>query len=157
MALGDERVVSLTDDARAVDRDVLWEFLSTEAYWGRWRTRNDVDAQLDSAWRVVSAHLDGRMVGFARAVSDGVAVAYLADVYVDADVRGAGIGRALVEAMIEDGPGSRLRWMLHTKDAHGLYRGYGFHEPDGTYMERSEAAAPAADPAGDGPPAATAG
>jgi len=76
------------------------------------------------------------MVGFARAVSDGVALAYLADVYVEKAARGRGIGAALVHAMIEEGPGVGFRWMLHTLDAHGLYRRFGFREPDATYLER---------------------
>ncbi len=137
MALADGRVVSMSDDPARVDRAALWEFLSTEAYWGRWRTRADVEAQVEASWRVVSAHLDGRMVGFARALSDGVALAVLSDVYVLADVRGAGVGQAVVRAMVEDGPGATFRWMLHTKDAHGLYRRFGFEPPDDTYLERA--------------------
>src|SRR6476620_4181496 len=94
------------DDPARVDRDAVWRFLSTEAYWGRNRSRADVEAQLDDAWRLVAAYDgDGATVGFARAVSDGVAFAYLADVYVDAAARGAGLGTALVRAMIDDGPG----------------------------------------------------
>jgi hypothetical protein len=38
--------------------------------------------------------------------------------------------------MIEEGPGLYFRWMLHTLDAHELYRPFGFAEPDGYYMER---------------------
>jgi GNAT superfamily N-acetyltransferase len=79
------------------------------------------------------------MVGFARAVSDGVALAYLADVYVEPSARGQGIGRARVEEMIERGPGARFRWMLHTADAHGLYGRFGFAPPDDTYLERRAA------------------
>lgn len=75
------------------------------------------------------------MVGFARAFADGVS-AYLADVYVLPAHRGAGLGKAIVRAMIDDGPGAEFRWMLHTADAHGLYRQFGFTEPDGRYMER---------------------
>jgi N-acetyltransferase len=58
-------------------------------------------------------------------------------VYVLPGHRGTGLGKAIVRAMIEDGPGSELRWMLHTKDAHGLYRAFGFTQPDGRYMERA--------------------
>jgi GNAT superfamily N-acetyltransferase len=126
----------IDDDPARVDRDVVWEFLSTRAYWGRWRARDDVDRQLDGAWRQVAAYVDGRMVGFARAVSDGVALAYLADVFVLDDYRGRGVGRALVTAMIDDGPGADFRWMLHTKDAHDLYRPFGFAEPDASMLER---------------------
>jgi GNAT superfamily N-acetyltransferase len=121
-----------------VDRDVVWAFLSTEAYWGRWRDRATVEAQLDGAWRLVGAYdaETGRMVGFARTVSDGAHVAYLADVFVVSDRRGEGIGHGLVTAMIDDGPGAHFRWMLHTADAHGLYRQHGFAEPDAKLLER---------------------
>jgi GNAT superfamily N-acetyltransferase len=127
----------IDDDPARVDRDAVWRFLSTEAYWGRHRSRTDVEAQLDDAWRLVAAYDDdGATVGFARAVSDGVAFAYLADVYVDAAARGAGLGTALVRAMIDDGPGRAFRWTLFTQDAHGLYARFGFAAPDATAMVR---------------------
>lgn len=128
----------LDDDPARVDRDVVWTFLSTQAYWGRWRTREDVEAQLDSAWRVVGAYdgETGAQLGFARAISDGVALAYLADVFVVAGARGRGLGEALVRTMVEEGPGRRFRWLLHTGDAHGLYARLGFAAPDTTLMER---------------------
>jgi GNAT superfamily N-acetyltransferase len=110
----------LDDDAGRIDSDAAWEFLSTEAYWGRERTRDDFE----------------RMVAFARAFSDGVSAAYLADVYVLPEARGHGLGKQLVRAMIDSGPGAGFRWMLHTKDAHGLYRQFGFAEPDDRYLER---------------------
>jgi len=128
----------LDDDPSRVDRDALWAFLSEHAYWGRWRTRDAVERQLDSAWRVVGVYeqATGQMVGFARAVSDGVAFAYLADLYIAAQARGRGLGKQLVHAMIEAGPGARFRWSLHTSDAHGLYARFGFARPDPTYLER---------------------
>lgn len=122
-----------TDPGR-IDRDVVWEYLSTEAYWGRWRTRADVERQLDSAWRVVGAYRGGRMVGFARGVSDGVSFGYLADVFVLAAARGAGLGKDLVAAML-DGP-PHVRWVLFTDDAHTLYAPFGFTPPDRTCLVR---------------------
>src|SRR5579884_3535234 len=106
-----------------VDLEVVWGFLSTQAYWGRWRTRDIVEQQVRSAWRVMGAYErgTGAMVGFARAVSDGCAVAYLADVFVLPAHRGHGVGVGLVRAMIEDGPGAGFLWMLHTRDASELY------------------------------------
>lgn len=128
----------LDDDARRIDVEVVWEFMSTEAYWERWRTRAEVERQLRTAWRVVGAYESGtgRMVGFARAFSDGLSTAYLADVFVTAVARGQGLGARLVGEMIERGPGANMRWMLHTKDAHGLYERFGFRPPDRTYLER---------------------
>jgi GNAT superfamily N-acetyltransferase len=127
----------LDADPDRVDLDALWRFLSTEAYWARWRSRADVEEQLRTAWRVVGCYApDGAMVGFARAVSDGLALAYLADVYVLAEHRGRGLATALVREMIDNGPGRDFLWMLHTRDAHGLYRKFGFAVPDQRYLER---------------------
>jgi GNAT superfamily N-acetyltransferase len=136
----------LDDEPIRVDRDAVWSFLTRQAYWGRWRTRQDVERQLDSAWRLVGVYEAGRgglMVGFSRAISDGVAYAYLADLYVELTARSQGLGRELVRVMIDCGPGAGFRWSLHTADAHGLYEQFGFARPDHTYLER-----PARQPAG---------
>ena len=131
----------LDDDPARIQRDIVWQWLSTEAYWGRWRTRAQIETQLDTAWRVVGAYRadTGAQVGFARAVSDGVGFAYLADVFVLADHRGHGLGKRLMQLMIEDGPGRDMRWTLFTGDAHDLYRQFGFTEPDRTAMVRPAA------------------
>jgi GNAT superfamily N-acetyltransferase len=133
-----QRAYELDDDPARIDRDVVWQFLAEDAYWGTWRSRADIERQIDASWRMVGAYEleSGGMVGFARTISDGVSLAYLADVFVVPAHRGAGLGVALVRAMIEDGPGAEFRWMLHTADAHDLYRRFGFGEPDATYLER---------------------
>ncbi|MDA2806742.1 GNAT family N-acetyltransferase [Nocardiopsis suaedae] len=132
--------IEISTDPARIDRPWLWKALTTspDVYWAKFRTREMFDAQLDAAWRLVGAYEagTGRMVGFARAASDGAALAYLADVYVDPSARGRGLGRAILTAMIDDGPGRDFRWMLHTDDAHGLYAEFGFAAPDTTYMER---------------------
>jgi GNAT superfamily N-acetyltransferase len=126
----------IDDDPGRVDRDVVWAGLCGEAYWARWRTRADVETQLDRAWRVAGAYrrADGAMVGFARAVSDGVSFGYLADVFVLPEAKGQGVGKALVTAMLA-GP-ERIRWTLFTRDAHSLYSRFGFAPPDDTVMVR---------------------
>ncbi|MET0736097.1 MAG: GNAT family N-acetyltransferase, partial [Microbacterium sp.] len=93
---------------------------------------------LASAWRVVGAYRvdDGAQVGFARATSDGVGFAYLADVFVLPEHRGHALGKMLVQRMIDDGPGRDFRWVLFTADAHGLYEQFGFGAPDATAMIR---------------------
>ena len=126
----------IDDDPARVDRDIVWPFLSTEAYWGRWRARGDLEAQLDAAWRVIAAYHGGEMIAFARALSDGVATAYLADVFVLPEHRGRGISYAMLTELIDNGPGAVFRWMLHTADAHGLYAKLGFAPPNDRYLER---------------------
>ena len=144
----------IDDDPARVDPQAAAAFLTTEAYWARWRDREDIKRQIAGAWRVVGAYdRAGAMVGFARAFGDGGS-AYLADVYVLSGHRGAGLGKAIVRMMIEDGPGAGWRWMLHTTDAQGLYRPFGFARPDERYLERPtrlEAAGPAEKATGTGP------
>jgi GNAT superfamily N-acetyltransferase len=131
------------DDLSRIDRDWVWRMLSTEAYWHRWRSRDQIEAQLNGAWRVVGVYDEetGSQIGFARAVSDGVNDAYLADVIVAPEARGRGAGKLLVRAMIDDGPGADFRWSLFTGDAHGLYAQFGFGAPDSTAMVRPGARA----------------
>ena len=126
------------DDPDRVDYDAVWLFLSTQADWGRWRTREMVDAQVRQSWRLVGAYHrpTGDLVGFARAVGDGLSLAYVADVYVLPEHRGRGLGLGLMTALVESESGAHLRWMLHTRDAHGLYAKLGFRPPDGMYLER---------------------
>lgn len=131
----------IDDSPARIQRDVVWQWLSSEAYWGRWRGRSVLEAQLDAAWRVVGAYrLDtGEQVGFARAASDGASFAYLADVFVVAEHQGAGIAHRMLRRMIDEGPGHDFRWTLFTRDAHSLYAEFGFEAPDATAMVRRAA------------------
>lgn len=131
--------VELDDDPGRVDLDAVWNFLSTEAYWGRERSRGDVERQVREAARVVGLYHDGRQVGFARVHSDG-RLAYLADVYVLPEHRGRGFGVELVRAAVDEGPQRGLRWLLHTKDAHRLYEKFGFGPASDRVMERPTSA-----------------
>jgi GNAT superfamily N-acetyltransferase len=135
----------LDDDPARIDAAAAAAFLTTAAYWGRWRAEPDIRRQIAAAWRVIGAYDEaGTMVGFARAISDGGS-AYLADVYVLPAHRGRGLGKAIVAMMIEQGSGAGFRWMLHTSDAYGLYRQFGFTAPPDNYMERPAGAVTVAD------------
>ena len=131
----------LDDDPARIQPEVVWEYLSADAYWGRWRSRADIEAQLASAWRVVGVYRadTGEQVGFARAVSDGVGFAYLADVFVLEAHRGRGLGVFLIESVMAHPALQGLRrFTLATRDAHDLYRRFGFTPlaaPD-RFMER---------------------
>jgi GNAT superfamily N-acetyltransferase len=125
----------LDDDPARVDLDAVWAFLSTEAYWGRERSRDVVERQVGEASRVIGLYRDGQQLGFARVMSDG-RIAYLADVYVLAEHRGRGLGVELVREAVEQGPQRDLLWLLHTRDAHGLYERFGFGPPSDRLLER---------------------
>ena len=111
-------------------------YLSGESYWAR-AAYPDVELLVREASRVVGLYHDGRQVGFCRAVTDGVTVVYLADVYVLNRFRGRGLGtRSSSCEIIEGGPFADRKWLLHTEDAHGLYEQVGFAAPGRKLMER---------------------
>jgi GNAT superfamily N-acetyltransferase len=128
--------IELDDDPARVDVDAVHEFLSNHSYWAEGRDRETVVRLVRAAQRVVGLYDGGRQIGFARVVTDDASVAYLADVYVLPEYRGRGFGVELVREAIENGPYARRRWLLHTRDAHELYRRFGFGEPTDRLMER---------------------
>ena len=129
----------LDDDPARIDLDAVHAYL-TRSYWAEGRSRDTVQRLVRSAQRVVGLYADGRQVGFCRAVSDDASLAYLADVYVLPEHRGSGLGVELVREMIDNGPYAARRWLLHTRDAHELYRRFGFGPPGERLMERPPAA-----------------
>ena len=110
--------------------------LFRSAYWALGRPYDRQERLIREATRVVGVYKDGSQIGFARALSDYNSFVYLADVYVDPAFRGKGLGVELVREMVENGPLAQRRWLLHTSDAHDLYRKFGFAEPDFKLMER---------------------
>ena len=126
----------LDDDPARIDAAAVHGFLSNHAYWAKGRARETVDGLIARADRVVGLYHDGRQIGFSRTVSDGLAIACLADVYVLPEHRGRGLGIELVRFSVEDGPFANARWILNTDDAHGLYRRFGFREPDQSLLVR---------------------
>jgi GNAT superfamily N-acetyltransferase len=128
----------LDDDPNRIDLDAVHAYL-TRSYWAEGRPRETVERLVRSAQRVVGLYADGRQVGFCRAVTDDASLAYLADVYVLPEHRGRGLGEELVREMVDKGPYAARRWLLHTRDAHQLYRRFGFGPPGERLMERPPA------------------
>jgi GNAT superfamily N-acetyltransferase len=99
----------LDDATDRVDRAEVHRFLSQEAYWAIGRPRETQDRLIDEASRIVGLYHDGEQIGFCRAFTDGLAVAYLADVYVRPEHRGRGLGEELVREMIDNGPYAHVK------------------------------------------------
>ena len=113
-----------TDHAR-LDIDLIHNFLRS-SYWARNIPRAVVEKSIHNSL-CFGAYADGCQVGFARAITDRAVFAYLADVFVLTEHRGRGVGRLLIQAILDhpDLQGLR-RLMLATKDAQGLYAKFGF-------------------------------
>ena len=127
----------LDDDSDRIDREAVHLYLSGESYWAAGRSREVMDELIATAARVVGLYAkDGRQVGFARVVSDGHTVSYLADVYVLEEARGRGLGLALVRCAVDEALVAGTKLILHTRDMHRLYSKLGFGAPDERMMER---------------------
>jgi pyridoxal 5'-phosphate synthase glutaminase subunit Pdx2 len=116
-----------TDPAR-LDLDVIHGYL-VQSYWAEGIPRETVARSLRGSLCFGLYHA-GAQVGFARVITDRATFAYLADVFVLPAHRGHGLGKRLM-ATIQSHPelqGLR-RWLLGTRDAHGLYRQFGFETP----------------------------
>jgi GNAT superfamily N-acetyltransferase len=113
-----------TDPAR-IDVDLVHEFL-TASYWAQGIPVETVRRSIENSISFGIYH-GGQQVGFARIISDLATFAYLADVFVLPTHRGRGLSRWLMECIVghPDLQGLR-RWMLATRDAHGLYAQFGF-------------------------------
>jgi GNAT superfamily N-acetyltransferase len=126
-------------DRTKLDLDGIHAFL-THAYWSEGVSRETVERGIENSIPF-GVYLDGDQVGFARVISDRASYAYLADVYIEEPFRGRGLSKLLMRAVIGHPELQGLRrWILGTRDAHGLYRQFGFTEmqrPE-RWMERAE-------------------
>jgi GNAT superfamily N-acetyltransferase len=127
-----------TDPAR-VDAGMVHEFL-TNSYWAKGIPVATVRLSIENSICFAVYHRQ-QQVGFARIISDLATFAYLADVFIVPPFRGRGLSRWLMECIVghPDLQGLR-RWMLATRDAHGLYAKFGFTamaRPE-TWMERHD-------------------
>jgi len=114
-----------TDPAR-LDLNVIHEFL-TNCYWAKGIPRDLVARSIEHA--LCFGVYDGNraQVAFARVISDFATIAYIGDVFVLETFRGRGLGKWLMEGIMSHPALQNLRrWILTTRDAHGLYSQLGF-------------------------------
>jgi len=113
-----------TDPAR-LDMDAVCDFLG-RAYWANTRPRERTEKAFQNS--LVFGVYDGdKQIGLARVVSDYSIFAYLCDVFIHEDYRAHGLGKWLIQTVL-DHPDLKAmrRWVLVTDDAHGLYKQFGF-------------------------------
>jgi GNAT superfamily N-acetyltransferase len=118
--------IEVSSDPARLDVGAIHDFLSRHSYWAQGRTREVVERTIENSL-CFGAYLGDRQVGFARAVTDRAVFAYIADVFVLPEFRGSGIGKLLVQAVLDHPDLRDLQVMLlRTRDAHGLYTEFGF-------------------------------
>ena len=131
---------TISTDRGRLDFEVIHRFISEESYWGKGRPVEVVRRSVENSLPF-GIYRGQEQVGFARVLTDYATFAWLADVFVLKEHRGRGLSKWLMEVILghTELQGFR-RWVLATKDAHGLYRQFGFidlHRPE-RWMERPD-------------------
>jgi GNAT superfamily N-acetyltransferase len=119
---------SISTDKSRLDIDVIHKFLSVEAYWAANRSREKTQTAIENSI-CFGLYKSDRQIGFARVVTDKATFAYLGDVFILTEFRGLGLSKWLMDVIVSHPELQGLRrWVLATRDAHELYRKYGFGE-----------------------------
>ena len=118
----------ISTDKSLLDIESVQRFLAEESYWARDRSLEQTITAIENSI-CFGMYVGGRQIGFARVVSDKATFAYIGDVYVIEEFRGQGLSKWLMEYIVNYPELQGLRrWVLATRDAHGLYRQFEFDE-----------------------------
>ena len=123
----------ISTDRTLLDLDAIHNFL-TQSYWAAGIPRDVVARAIEHSlcfgvYREPEAGGGRQQAGFARVITDYATYGYVADVYILEEHRGRGLGKWLMRCIMEHPELQGLRrWSLVTRDAHGLYREFGFRE-----------------------------
>ncbi|WP_186578908.1 GNAT family N-acetyltransferase [Aquibacillus kalidii] len=128
---------TISTDKRYLNTDLIYKFLSEEAYWSKGIPRTTFERSIANSALCFGLYKgnvhEGKsdQIGFARVISDLATFAYLSDVFVLPDFRQKGLSKWLMEVVTKHPDLQELRrFLLLTKDAHGLYKQYSFEELD---------------------------
>ena len=118
--------IEITTQVERIDIDFVHSYLSNESYWAKGIPKEVFVKSIHNSL-CFSLFYNNKQIGFARVVTDYATFGYLADVFIDKTHRKKGLGKLLLEHIMQD---HRLhvlrRWMLVTADGHSLYKKYGF-------------------------------
>ena len=120
-----EQFTISTDKAR-LDVGLIQKFLVEDSYWARERTEEQTRTAIENSI-CFGVYLGERQIGFGRVVTDKATFAYVGDVFIIDEFRGQGLSKWLMQVMVEHPELQGLRrWILATRDAHGLYQQFEF-------------------------------
>ena len=117
---------TISTDRSRLDVAAIHRFLVEDSYWARERTSEQTKTAIENSICFGLFHGD-KQIGFARVVSDKATFADLGDVFVIDEYRGQGLSKWLMQVIVDHPELQGLRrWVLATKDAHGLYEQFDF-------------------------------
>jgi GNAT superfamily N-acetyltransferase len=118
-------VFTFSNDKSKLDPSVIHNFL-TESYWSKGCSMDNVLRRIENSM-CFGVYNSDKQVGFARVITDKTTFAYIADVFILENYRGQGLSKQLMAFIMEQPDLQNLRrWVLATRDAHGLYAQFEF-------------------------------
>jgi N-acetylglutamate synthase-like GNAT family acetyltransferase len=127
--------IQFSENKSDIDLNQLRELFNMTAFWAQERTMSDLSIAIANSEPVMTIRDDQRLIGFARATSDGIYRATIWDVVIHPDYRGTGLGSKLVESLISHPRMSRVeRIYLMTTHQQGFYEKIGFQANSTTTM-----------------------
>jgi GNAT superfamily N-acetyltransferase len=130
MLAAEKEGFEISTDKSRLDIETIHDYLSRESYWAKNIPLELVQKSMEGSICFGIYH-NNRQVGYARMITDAATFGYLADVFIIEAYRGKGLSKWLMETIINYPAFQPLRrWMLATRDAHGLYKQFGFTELD---------------------------
>jgi len=131
----DYRHIQFCDRKSQIDYDQLQELFRLGAFWAQDRKIEDLEVAIANSEPVISVWDVQRLIGFARATSDGIYRATIWDVVIHPDYRGAGLGNKLVETVLSHPRMNRVeRVYLMTSLQQSFYKRIGFECNSSTTM-----------------------
>jgi len=127
----------ISTDKSKLDVDIIFDYLSNRSYWAKGVPLEKVKRAIENSI-CFGVYDSSNLIGFARVVTDKATIAYIGDVFILESHRGKGLSKRLMECILKHPELQEFRrWILLTKDAHGLYKQFGFNAPEEpeTYME----------------------
>ena len=129
-------------DKNDMDMELIYNFIHN-SYWGNNRTFEEQKKAIENTLNFGLFH-NGKQIAFTRVITDYVFFAYILDVFVIKEYQGKGLSKLLMKHILEHKPIKNVdKWILATRDAHGLYSKFGFEslkKPDMIMEKMSERA-----------------
>ncbi|QSJ19676.1 GNAT family N-acetyltransferase [Nostoc sp. UHCC 0702] len=127
--------IQFCDRQSQIDLYQLQELLNISAFWAKGRSVEDLGIAIANSDPVISVWDQDKLIGFARATSDGIYRATIWDVVIHPDYRGTGLGSKLVEIVLSH-PRMKMveRVYLMTSHQQGFYEKIGFQPNTSTTM-----------------------
>ena len=124
----------ISNDKSLLSLEKICELLS-KSYWASKRPKEIIEKSIDNSI-CYGIYYNEEQIGYGRIITDYATTCYICDVILDEKYRGKGLGKKLIECMIEFEDFYNKFGILATKDAHGLYQQYGFIKDEKKLMYR---------------------